>query len=190
MAMNEMDAAPRWWAHVPPDVRAALPSIASDGRQSMRYLVGMLENKCPQRNWKEYEAQDYLIAWGTWRCALSCLRSALESKGFVVAVEFMPVGDGVTKRVCRSRNGLFIPMDEPLLWQNIPPLHWGCRTTLSPISEFECSPARLAAKLERARKKLATIQPLPNGFGALPPAGLEAAIHWAEAMESRPLMSP
>ena len=188
--MNEMDAAPGWWGHVPPDVQAVLPSIASDGRQSMRYLVGMLENRCPQRRWKEYEAEDYLIAWGTWRGAICGLKSAIESGGFVVAVEFMPVGDGRTKRVCRSRNGLFIPLDEPLLWQNLPPLHWGCRSTLSPISEFECSPARLAAKLECARKKLATLQPLPNGFGALQPAGFEAALQWVETMEGRPLMSP
>lgn len=182
-----MDAAPGWWAHVPPDVQAVLPTIAANDRDPMRYLVGMLENWCRHRKWKEYEAEDYLITWGTWRSALCSLRSAFETKGFVVAVEFMPVGDGRTKRVCRSRNGLFIPMDEPLLWQNIPPLHWGCRSNLSPISEFEDKPSKLAAKMDRARKKLATLQPLPNGFGVLPAGGLDAALEWVEMMEARPL---
>lgn len=60
-----------------------------------------------------------------------------EDPEFVVAVEFLAILDSRVTDICRSRHGKVMRMDSPELAENTPPLHYKCRSMLSPITKYE-----------------------------------------------------
>ncbi len=60
-----------------------------------------------------------------------------QSGGYVVAVQFVAILDARTTQTCKSRNGLIMELDDKRLGDNTPPLHYQCRSVLSPISRIE-----------------------------------------------------
>lgn len=52
----------------------------------------------------------------------------------ITGYRFLAIADKRTTQICLSRNGMIIPAkDEALLAANLPALHVGCRSTISPI---------------------------------------------------------
>ena len=67
------------------------------------------------------------------------IREELEEDGMdggIVAYLFQAVMDGREWEGCKARNGLLISAKDPLLKDNTPPLHYFCRSRLTPIDEF------------------------------------------------------
>lgn len=91
-----------------------------------------------------------------------------ETKGFVGAVEFMAITDARTTPICMERDGLVLAIDDPRLPDNTPPLHYMCRSVLSPVSEFELEDLGGQAYLDKQRDKLDGLPPPLKGFGNEP----------------------
>ena len=94
-----------------------------------------------------------------------------ETKGFVGAVEFMAITDARTTPICMERDGLVLAIDDPRLPDNTPPLHYMCRSVLSPVSGLELEDLGGKAYLDKQREKLDKLPPPLKGFGNEP--GLE-----------------
>jgi SPP1 gp7 family putative phage head morphogenesis protein len=91
-----------------------------------------------------------------------------ETKGFVGAVEFMAITDARTTPICMERDGLVLAIDDPRLPDNTPPLHYMCRSVLSPVSEFELEDLGGQAYLDKQRDKLEKLPAPLKGFGNEP----------------------
>ena len=96
------------------------------------------------------------------------LASFRETGGFVAAVEFMAITDARTTPICTERDGLVLALDDPALAANTPPLHYMCRSVLSPVSEFELEDLGGAGYLAGQRRKLAKMPAPLKGFGNEP----------------------
>ena len=94
-----------------------------------------------------------------------------ETKGFVGAVEFMAITDARTTPICMERDGLVLAIDDPRLPDNTPPLHYMCRSVLSPVSGLELEDLGGKDYLDKQREKLEKLPPPLKGFGNEP--GLE-----------------
>lgn len=55
----------------------------------------------------------------------------------VKGVQFLAVLDKSTTDICRSRNGMILKLDDPRLNFFTPPLHYNCRSYLSPVTIYE-----------------------------------------------------
>lgn len=55
----------------------------------------------------------------------------------VAGVQFVAILDARTTEMCRSRDGLMLRLDDPRLALNTPPLHYQCRSTLVPVSQWD-----------------------------------------------------
>lgn len=62
---------------------------------------------------------------------------AFNKSSIVKGVQFMAIIDDSTTPICRPRNGMVLRLDDPLLLNFTPPLHWGCRSVLSPVTIYE-----------------------------------------------------
>jgi SPP1 gp7 family putative phage head morphogenesis protein len=91
-----------------------------------------------------------------------------ETKGFVGAVEFMAITDARTTPICMERDGLVLAIDDPRLPDNTPPLHYMCRSVLSPVSGLELEDLGGKAYLDKQREKLDKLPPPLKGFGNEP----------------------
>lgn len=76
----------------------------------------------------------------------------LDSDGFIAGVEFMAILDARTTDICQHRDGLVFRLDDPAIRQNTPPLHYQCRSILSPVPVT----ALKDSDLERTRQRMAT----------------------------------
>ena len=61
------------------------------------------------------------------------LMGFVQESDWVPGVRLMAVGDSRTTPWCLPRNGLMVRLTSPILKRNIPPLHYRCRSMLSPI---------------------------------------------------------
>lgn len=72
----------------------------------------------------------------------------LQDPDFVPAVLFSAILDSRTTPICIARNGLVIALTDPSLRANTPPLHFQCRSVLSPVHKHKLrrlgGPERLA----------------------------------------------
>ena len=91
-----------------------------------------------------------------------------ETKGFVGAVEFMAITDARTTPICMERDGLVLAIDDPRLPDNTPPLHYMCRSVLSPVSGLELEDLGGKAYLDKQREKLDKLPAPLKGFGNEP----------------------
>lgn len=96
------------------------------------------------------------------------LEAFRETKGFVAAVEFMAITDARTTPICTERDGLVLAIDDPALPANTPPLHYMCRSVLSPVSEFELEDLGGKGYLDKQRDKLEKMPAPLKGFGGEP----------------------
>lgn len=78
----------------------------------------------------------------------------LQSKGFIRAVRFDAVLDSRVTDICEHRDGLLFAMDDPRLRQNTPPLHYQCRSVLTPISGYKLERMGGQARLDADRAKM------------------------------------
>ncbi len=60
-----------------------------------------------------------------------------QNSDFVPAVQFLSILDARTTDICLERNGKIMLLDSPELAENTPPLHYQCRSILSPINVYE-----------------------------------------------------
>jgi len=56
--------------------------------------------------------------------------------------------------ICEHRNGLLFALDDPRLRQNTPPLHYQCRSILSPVSGYRLEKMGGKARLDADRAKM------------------------------------
>jgi len=56
---------------------------------------------------------------------------------FVIGVQFIAIHDDRTTNICRERDGLIMRLDDPRVAENTPPLHFQCRSVLSPIDKYD-----------------------------------------------------
>lgn len=56
---------------------------------------------------------------------------------FIVAVQFNAILDARTTPWCRSRDGMVMKLDDERLAANTPPLHYQCRSVLTPMDDFD-----------------------------------------------------
>lgn len=56
---------------------------------------------------------------------------------FVVAVQFMAIIDNRVTDICRARDGRIMKLNDPRLPENTPPMHFQCRSLLSPVNRYE-----------------------------------------------------
>lgn len=78
----------------------------------------------------------------------------LQSKGFIQAVRFDAILDSRVTDICQHRNGLLFALDDPRLRQNTPPLHYQCRSVLTPISGYKLEKMGGKARLDADRAKM------------------------------------
>jgi SPP1 gp7 family putative phage head morphogenesis protein len=78
----------------------------------------------------------------------------LQSKGFIQAVRFDAVLDSRVTDICEHRDGLLFALDDPRLRQNTPPLHYQCRSVLTPISGYKLEKMGGKARLDADRAKM------------------------------------
>ena len=78
----------------------------------------------------------------------------LQSKGFIQAVRFDAILDSRVTDICQHRNGLLFSLDDPRLRQNTPPLHYQCRSVLTPISGYKLEKMGGRERLDADRAKM------------------------------------
>ena len=78
----------------------------------------------------------------------------LQSRGFIQAVRFDAILDSRVTDICEHRNGLLFALDDPRLRQNTPPLHYQCRSVLSPVSGYRLEKMGGKARLDADRAKM------------------------------------
>lgn len=57
--------------------------------------------------------------------------------GFVIGVQYSAICDDRSCDFCQSHNGESLKIDDPLIKENTPPIHLGCRCIWSPITKIE-----------------------------------------------------
>ena len=90
---------------------------------------------------------------GLWRGA----NTIIDPKHHLVGFKHASVIDDGTTDICRERDGLTLPPEDPYWRTNWPGLHWGCRSIAFP----------LFGESIQASTRLPTIPPAP-GFGLAP----------------------
>lgn len=85
----------------------------------------------------------------------------------VTHVRFLAISDDRTTDICLSRNGMVMPLSDPaLVTENTPPLHFNCRSVLSPlmpsVSRAHAEMVNDPARQPDDRK----LTPLPAGWGS------------------------
>ena len=86
----------------------------------------------------------------------------------MAAVEFMAITDARTTPICMERDGLVLALDDPRLPANTPPLHYMCRSVLSPVSGLELEDLGGKNYLDKQRERLDKLPPPLKGFGGDP----------------------
>lgn len=103
----------------------------------------------------------------------------LDPRNGCAALQFAAILDNRTTDICRSRDGLIMLIDDPRLAANTPPLHYQCRSILSPLTRSTWE--RLLAGDEQALK---------SAFGWVPEGGPktveEALAGWDKAAPPLP----
>jgi hypothetical protein len=65
------------------------------------------------------------------------LETFRQAGDFVEYVQFLAILDSRTTAICESRHGRMMRLDSPELAANTPPLHYQCRSLLSPVTRFD-----------------------------------------------------
>jgi len=65
------------------------------------------------------------------------LETFRQAGDFVKFVQFLAILDSRTTDICESRNGRLLRLDSPELADNTPPLHYQCRSVLSPVTAYD-----------------------------------------------------
>lgn len=89
----------------------------------------------------------------------------MQQSGLVTHLRFLAIGDDRTTDICRSRNGMVIPItDQSAVQANTPALHVNCRSTVSPLLP-EINPRHREMVEDPGRDYLRrSLAPLPRGW--------------------------
>ena len=119
--------------------------------QSLKQVMGSLEEALPGKmgraRLENIARTEATTAYNQGRLAMF-----LDTEGFIAGVEFMAILDARTTDICQHRDGLLFRLDDPAIRQNTPPLHYQCRSILSPVPVT----ALKESDLERTRQRMAT----------------------------------
>lgn len=85
-------------------------------------------------------------------------------ENFVQGVEYSVIMDEGLCEICEARNGLILAMDNPLVAQNTPPLHYQCRCVWVPVDIYSILFESLQEKINQGWDNLK--QPMV-GFGGI-----------------------
>lgn len=124
---------------------------------------------------------------------------------FIVAVQFNAILDARTTPWCRNRDGLVMKLDDERLPANTPPLHYQCRSVLTPMDEFDLEDLQNGDKkanrdwfghvagdgpknIVQALSAWDAVPPAQAGFGSVPE--LEKAARQAQAPKPQPAKAP
>lgn len=182
-----LEATPGWWGLLPSSARAVLPGLvrrAYKERIPWTAVAQQLELAVTERPLHPGEALNWLRAWTHQYVNLLLLQDFVASQGQVQAVRFM----AVSSATCSGRDGLVLGLEDPLLLCNVPPLHWGCRSLLMPVTRFELESCGGPQRLQSDRACWEDAPPPAPGFGA--PQDLEATLRWMQRSMPRSLWGP
>lgn len=87
-----------------------------------------------------------------------------QNDDFIKAVEFIAILDSRVSDICESRHGKIFMMDDPALAENTPPLHYNCRSVLSPVDVYELEEMSGKNGFEKKLDRSGFIPP-EDGFG-------------------------
>jgi SPP1 gp7 family putative phage head morphogenesis protein len=88
-----------------------------------------------------------------------------QKSGLVTHCRFLAILDGRTSDICRSRNGMLIPMaDTALLAANTPGLHHRCRSVLSPVMPAVSADHQAWVEDGDRDPRNRSLVPLPQGW--------------------------
>jgi len=124
---------------------------------------------------------------------------------FIVAVQFNAILDARTTSWCRNRDGLVMKLDDDRLAANTPPLHYQCRSVLTPMDEFDFEDLQNGdpkanrdwfshvsgngpKNITQALAAWDGVPPAQAGFGSVPE--LEKAARQAQAKKPKPPEAP
>ncbi len=119
--------------------------------QSLKQVMGSLEEALPGKmgraRLENIARTEATTAYNQGRLAMF-----LDTEGFIAGVEFMAILDARTTDICQHRDGLVFRLDDPAIRLNTPPLHYQCRSILSPVPVT----ALKESDLERTSQRMAT----------------------------------
>lgn len=144
-------------------VRSILDRALAEGatvKQTMDALQAALPDAIGRARAENIARTEATMAYNQGRLA-----SFRDSDGFVAAVEFMAITDARTTAICRERDGLVLALDDPDLPSCTPPLHFMCRSILSPVSPFELEDLGGDEYLAGMKERLQKATPPLEGFG-------------------------
>ena len=99
-------------------------------------------------------------AFSAGRYAIATHPEVLEDRPFWL---FDAIMDSRTSKACKACDGVILPASDPFWSTHNPPLHFNCRSDITPLSEDE---AQGMGGVKRPGK----VPPVDEGFG-LPPIG-------------------
>jgi len=100
------------------------------------------------------------------------LETFRQAGDFVQFVQFLAILDSRTTDICESRNGRLLRLDSPELAANTPPLHFQCRSILSPVTTYDLKDMEKPGWKDDQGRTLDELQdwskvdPPAKGFGA------------------------
>lgn len=124
---------------------------------------------------------------------------------FIVAVQFNAILDARTTPWCRHRDGMVMMLDDERLAANTPPLHYQCRSVLTPMDAFDFEDLQNGdpkanrdwfshvagngpKNLTQALGAWDAVPPAQAGFGTV--SELEKAARKAQAPKPKPPQTP
>lgn len=131
--------------------------------------------------------------------------ASYKTNRFIVAVQFNAILDARTTAWCRGRDGLVMKLDDDRLPANTPPLHYQCRSVLTPMDEFDFEDLQNGdskanrdwfshvagngpKNLSQALAAWDSVPAAQAGFGSVPE--LEKAARQAQAAKPKPPQAP
>lgn len=76
---------------------------------------------------------------------------------------FIAIRDHRTTKWCSTRTGLVYKKDDPLLQKETPPIHWNCRSSITPLTPENASHKKLIDD-PKLRRRANSCEPLPKNW--------------------------
>jgi hypothetical protein len=92
------------------------------------------------------------------------------------------IGDQRQSEICQKVDGTIRPASDPWWSRHKPPLHYRCRTTITPLTEEDAQERGIDTRAPRSTPDAPTRQP---GFG-LAPVDQDPVLPWKPDLEKYP----
>jgi SPP1 gp7 family putative phage head morphogenesis protein len=104
-----------------------------------------------------------IVATETTRYYNTVRREAYDKVDGVTHYLFISVRDHRTTKWCKCRSGLVYAKDSDVFTRETPPIHWNCRSEITPLVKYNPSHRKLIADETRRRENV-RCEPLPKGW--------------------------